>query len=257
MENLTNINLETLATTVSAKLLTIHADLAELAEITTTIAQASETLYRDHNRDSSIPFDMISGDYWLSSKMAESVKTIREKIINTSHWGGGAIEDIADKVEERKQGYARAEREIVRKAEDEARHVLEEAVEAADRIPSDFLKISSHTETEGRGKNKQTTAVVVFLFNGNVYEAESRFDAATREFVGYDFNNGRQGYLVRDRRTAKAGPLFKGELTPEEIGKTAHALDSIRAALREHVGPVVAAVTPPSEEQAAIEEIAA
>ncbi|RVH69238.1 hypothetical protein CN198_14360 [Sinorhizobium meliloti] len=258
-----NTALTALATEAVAKLTAIHADLADIAALSASIYEATSTEYRNHEAGRDRPFCVVGGDYWLARQIAQAVKDIRDKIIDSRWESCGAIHEIASKVEDREKAYSRAEEEAAREAriavihaEAKSRDANAQNAEAAERIVSDFLKISSHTEVRGKGKRKEFFATVVFLFNGNVYEVESKFDRATNEFSGYDFRNGRQGYVVRDRREMQGGFLFKPEMTDEEIGKAAHALDCIRAALREQVGPLASEAPAVPEEAEVLEEAA-
>ncbi|MBA1343890.1 hypothetical protein [Rhizobium sp. WYCCWR 11146] len=259
-----NIDLAALAATAFAKLTGIHKDLAELADISAAVFESINDEYRNHESGKGRPYCVISGDYWLARAIARGVKDVRDEIVNPNFSASGAVYEIADRTVKREEEYKRAEEETIREARIAAIHAAAaarnenaEIAETADRIVSDFLKISSHTEACGKGKRKEFFATLVFLFDGNVYEVESKFDKDTHEFTGRDFTNGRQGYEVKDRRVMENSFLFKAEMTVEEIGKAAHALDCIRAALREQAGPiVVAAIEDASEEPAALEEAA-
>ncbi|NHT78948.1 hypothetical protein G8E10_24930 [Rhizobiaceae bacterium CRRU44] len=255
INNTAKIDLVALAAEVIAKLTAVHDGLADLEKVSLEIAEATDTAYHNHERGTDRPFCMVSGDFWLAKAILDGVQGVREKIVHPRFRSSGAIEAITQKIADREEQYARAEEDRIREAEMAARQAVAmareanaEAAEKAERIVSDFLKISGTTKMVGKGRFKRGVATVVFLFNGNVYEVESDFDKATLEFSGVDHRNGRQGYLVIDRRELKAVPLFKPEMTAEEIGKTAHALDCIRAALREVAGPVAAP---------AVEEVAA
>lgn len=260
-----NTDLRVLANEVVAKLTAIHEDLEQLSQAATTVYEFLDNPYHGTREDrGGRPFCVVSADFWLAQAIADGLKDVREKIINPRFSSSGAVHDINKKIEDRAAQYARADEEAAREAriakmekEAKARGENAAAAENSERIVSDFLKISSQTETRGKGKRKEFFATVVFLVNGNVFEVETQFNKHTREFNGYDVIRGTQGYQLKDRRTMERSYLFKPEMTDEEIGKAAHALDCIRAALREQAGPVVTETPDASEESQVLEEAAA
>lgn len=232
-----NTALTVLAADVTAKLTAIHADLAELAEITKSVADTAEEAYYADSANREIPFCMVSGDYWLAKALADSIEGIREKIIHPRAEWSGAVRDIAKKIESREFEYSRAEKEIAEKAAARALSANREAAKTAERVESGFQLIETFTKVVGKGKSKEHIAHVLFKLDGELYQEYATYDPKSGE-IPRDPNWIGVRLMDIDKKSVD---LFKAEMTVEEIGKAAHVQDSIRAALRAEVGPLKAA----------------